>query len=81
MSIKSIFKRSSGAPRVSVADYLKEDTIAMSNRQKKALIELVYQNIFEEDDREMYISLINDDSMTGEEANMMALDFQMARWR
>lgn len=81
MSIKTIFKRSSSVPRVSISNYLKGDQIAMSNGQKKALIELIYQNIFEEDDREMYISQINDDSMTGEEANMMALDFQMARWR
>jgi hypothetical protein len=81
MSTKSIFKRSSNVPRVSISDYLKRDNILMSDRQKKALIELVYQNIFEENDREMYVAQINEDSMTSEEANMMALDFQMASWK
>lgn len=80
MSTKSIFKRGSDTSRVSISDYLKRDQILLPENRKKALIELVYQNIFEEDDREAYISEINDD-MTIEEANLMALDFQMARWR
>lgn len=79
MSIKSIFKRNYN-PRVSISDYLERDQILIPENKKRALIELVYQNIFEEDDREAYISQINDD-MTIEEANLMALDFQMARWR
>lgn len=67
--------------RVSIYDYQRNNQVLMSDRQKKALIELVYQNIFEEDDREMYVAQINEDSMTSEEGSLMALDFQMARWR
>jgi len=74
MSTKSV-------KRISIYDYQRDNEVSITPKQKKALIELVYQNIFEEDDREMYISQINDDSMTSEEANLMALDFQMARWR
>ena len=81
MSIKSIIKSGFNVPRISIYDYSKRDQVVMSDRQKKALIELIYQNIFEESDREMYISQINDDSMTIEDGRLMALDFEMARWR
>lgn len=81
MSTKSIIKSSFNVPRISIYDYSKRDQVVMSDRQKKALIELVYQNIFEENDREIYVSQINDDSMTSEDGRLMALDFEMARWR
>jgi hypothetical protein len=81
MSTKSLIKSVFNVPRISIYDYQKKDQVSLSQQQKKALIELVYQNIFDEDDLEMYISQINDDSMTSEEGRLMALDFEMARWR
>ena len=74
-AIKSKFPHS----RIFPTSYLyDEQQVLISNRQRKILTELIYQNI-DDDLREGYISQLEE--MTYEDANLMILDFQCAKWR
>ena len=74
-AIKSDYKYHNVFPR----EYLGDNSVSISYRQKKDLTELIYQNIIDEDVRENYLSQIED--ITQEEANSLILDFQLASWK
>ncbi len=54
-----------------ICDYFESEQVVMTNKQRRTLTELIYENIQDEDMREQYLNQINDDLSYGEAQDMI----------